>query len=246
MRVCFDLTNRVAAKLLFGLVLFDLCLVLIFAVNTLLGDPSRSMKELFDLGGEGNIPAWFSSMQLFLIGLIFFLRTRQLDRDRSPSPSFLLTVSAGFLYLSVDEVSSIHEKITLVLKQVEFMPRFSGDHGIWIFIYALIALILFLVTFRAVAAMWNRYRRATLVMAVGVGIALLGGLVLEVISYLFFRSGSTSLLHGAEVALEEFLEMAGASVALYGATLFLLKSRVESQGEESEGHIARLARSSGL
>jgi hypothetical protein len=229
MRLYCDLTVRDANKLLIGLIFFELCLVLIYAADTLLGSPSRSIQQLFDLDGEGNIPAWFSSVQLFLIGLIFFLRSRQTGPDHSPSPLFLLMLSGGFIFFSADEVGSIHEKISEVFKYVEFMPRFKGDHGIWIFVYALIGLILFLATFRSSVAMWNRYRHASFMMAVGMGIVVLGGVFIEVISYYFLRSGSTPLLYIAEVALEEFLEMSGASVALYGALLLLLhESRVQN------------------
>ena len=233
MRWYCDFTVRDANKLLFGLILFELCLVLIFAADTLLGSPSWIIKELIDLDEEHNIPAWFSSVQLFLIALVFLLKSCQLYPDHSPLRSFFLMVSTGFIFLSADEVASIHEKITWVFKHVEFMPRFKGDHGIWIFVYALIGLILFLAAFRTLAAMWKRYRQATLIMAIGMGMALIGGVVMEVISYQFLRSGSTPLLYKAEVAIEEFLEMSGVSVTLYGAILLLLYEELKGGGRGS-------------
>ena len=175
MRLYCDITVRDANILLIGLILFELCLVLIFAVDTALGSPRLSIQQLFDLDGEGNIPAWFSSVQLFLIGLLFLLKSRQLDPDHSPSPLFLLMVSAGFIFLSADEMASIHEKLSLVFKHVEWIPRFKEDHGLWVFIYAIIGLILLLANLRAVAAMWNRYRHATSIMAIGMGFVMLGG-----------------------------------------------------------------------
>lgn len=226
MRLYCDITVRDANILLIGLILFELCLVLIFAVDTALGSPRLSIQQLFDLDGEGNIPAWFSSVQLFLIGLLFFLNSRRFDPDHTPSPLFLLMVSAGFIFLSADEVASIHEKLSVVFKHVEWIPRFKGDHGLWVFIYAIIGLILLLANLRAFVAMWNRYRHATSIMAIGMGFFLLGGVGLEAIGYQFLRSGSTPLLYSAEVALEEFLEMSGASITLYGTILMLLhKSR---------------------
>ena len=59
------------------------------------------------------------------------------------------------------------------------------------------------------------------------GFVLLGGVVLEAISNQFLRSDSTPLLYTVEVALEEFLEISGAIVTLYGAILLLLhESRI--------------------
>jgi len=235
MRLYCDFTVRDANKLLIGLILFELCLVLIFAADTLLGSPSLSIKQLFDLDGEGNLPAWFSSVQLFLIGLVFLLRSRQPDPVHSPSPLFLLMVSAGFIFLSADEAASIHEKISVLFKHVEWMPRFKGDHGLWVFIYTFIGLILLLANFRTLASMWNRYRHATSIMAIGMVFVLFGVIGLEAISYQFLRDGSTPLLYSAEVALEEFLEMSGASVTLYGAILLLLHdSRVENYRGENQ------------
>jgi hypothetical protein len=123
-------------------------------------------------------------------------------------------------------MASIHEKLSVLFKHVEWIPRFKGDHGLWVFIYAIIGLILLLANLRAFVAMWNRYRHATSIMAIGMGFFLLGGVGLEAIGYQFLRSGSTPLLYSAEVALEEFLEMSGASITLYGTILMLLhKSR---------------------
>jgi hypothetical protein len=229
MRLYRDFTGRDANKLLFGLILFELCLVLIFAADTSLGSPILSIKQLFDLDGESSIPAWFSSVQFFLIGLVILLKSCQPDPDHSSSVLFLRLVSAGFVFLSVDEAASIHEKISVLLRHVAWLPRFKDDHGLWVFIYAMIGLFLLLINYRILAAMWNHHRQATSIMAIGMGFVLLGGVGLEALSYQFLRSGSTPLLYSIEVALEEFLEMSGASVMLYGATLLLLhQPRVQS------------------
>ena len=227
MRLSFDFSVRDATKVFFGLIFLDLCLVSIFAAAILLGSPS--WRILFNLDREGNIPAWFSSVQLFLTGMIVLLRSREIDPGHSPSRLFFLAVGTGFIFLSADEAASIHETIGRALIHVEWMPRFKGGHGIWIFVYALIGLILLLACFRRLAAIWNRYRHATSIMAMGLGFALLGAVGLEAISYQFLRSGSTPLLYLVEVALEEFLEMSGASIMLYGALLLLLEdSRAEN------------------
>lgn len=214
-----DYTIRDVNKLIAGLIVFELCLVLIFAADTLLDSPIGIIHRLFDLDAEGNIPAWFSSIQLFLIGLIFLIKGYRPDPDRAPSPLFFLMVGAGFVFLSADEAASIHEKITYVLKNFEWVPRFRGNHGIWIFFYPLIGLILLCATFREIVALCNRYRRATFIIATGIGIFLLGAVGLEIVRYQHIDQSATPLLYKVEVACEEFLEMFGASVMLYGAML---------------------------
>jgi len=88
-------------------------------------------------------------------------------------------VSTGFIYLSADEMASIHEKVSVLFKHVEWIPRFKGDHGLWVFFYALTGLILVLANHRAIAAMWNRYRHPTTIMAIGMGFVVLGGVGLK-------------------------------------------------------------------
>jgi hypothetical protein len=214
-------------KLFAGLVIFEILLVLIFAADTLLGHPIRPIRILFDLDGEGNIPAWFSSVQLFIVGLVFLLIGRQTNPDQRPSALLFLILVLGFIFLSADEAASIHEKITGALKDIQWVPRFKGDHGIWVFIYPLIGFTLFLAFYRQLIAMWNRYRYTTLIMAAGMGIFLIGALGLEIISFQFLRSGSFPLLYKVEVAFEEFFEMLGVSVILYGAMLLLREKKRE-------------------
>jgi len=212
-------TPRDAKYLLFGLILVEILLVAIFVADALLGQPIWTIHVLFHLDGEGNIPAWFSSVQLFLIGLVFVLKGRQSNLDYRPSSLFCLIVGAGFIFLSVDEVAAIHEKITHVLTAIAWVPRFKGDHGVWIFIYILVGASLCFATYRDLMAMWKRWRSATSFLAVGMGFFVIGAVGLEIISFQFLRSGSTPSLYQVEVALEELLEMSGESIMLYGALL---------------------------
>lgn len=47
---------------------------------------------------------------------------------------------------------------------------------------------------------------------------------MEIISYYYLRAAESRFLYKAEVALEEFLEMAGASIVLYGTTLCAIQN----------------------
>jgi hypothetical protein len=222
MRVGWDFSISTANKVFLGLVAFELLFVAVASVDVALGSPSWIIKQLFDLDGDANIPAWFSSVQLFVIGLIFLLISRMSGRDNAPSPASLILFGLGFIFLSADESASIHERMSVTLRNATVVPRFRDGHGVWISIYALIGVALLLLNYRAFAAMWHRHRRAGTFLAGGVALLVVGGVGLEIVSYEFLRDGSTPLLYSLEVVAEEFLEMFGASLALYGAMLLLL------------------------
>lgn len=215
---------RDAQRVLLYSTVFELLLALIFLLDIVLGSPSWQIKTLFDQDGEANIPSWFSSVLFLLIALVFWLKSRQPSLHAMPAPWFFRLGGLGFTFLSLDEVASLHERITAVLKPVAAVPRFKGEHGIWIFVYALIAVALFCLCFRTVRALWQRYRRPSLWMAGGMAVMVAGGMALEAASYEFLRDGSWPRLYAAEVALEEFLEMFGSSLVLYGAMLMLIDS----------------------
>jgi len=73
---------------------------------------------LFDLGKEGNIPTMFSVLLLLysslLLAFIWHVKNQTKEEDRN----YWLWLSLIFLYLSVDEFSSIHETIGNALEGV--------------------------------------------------------------------------------------------------------------------------------
>ena len=82
-------------------------------------------------------------------------------------------------------------------------------------------LILGLVSFKNLLAVWKHSRPEALIFLLGGMIFVAGGIGLEIVSYIFLRSGETPLLYNVEVLVEEFFEMAGVSVMLLGTLLFL-------------------------
>lgn len=224
MKIYFDLTDQDLKKIFCGLIFLELMLVIAYIVDIMLGSPSWVINKLVDLDDEGSVATWFSSIQLFLVGLLLIIRSSG-NREiiTLPSATFFCILGLGFIFLSVDEAAAIHEKMSTVLKQAEFMPRFKGEHGIWIYIYGLVALFFLVVTLRNFIALWKHYRRAALIMFIGLVTFVTGAVVLEIVSYQFLRDDLASLHYVVEVALEEFLEMLGISIVLYSVLLLLLE-----------------------
>jgi hypothetical protein len=80
-----------------------------------------------------------------------------------------------------------------------------------------------------VRAFWQAERRAARIALCGFTIVFLGGAVLETIGYKFFLDGTTPLLYQAEVCLEEFFEMLGASLIFYSTSLLALRQAARAE-----------------
>jgi hypothetical protein len=185
---------------------------------------------LFNLDGEATLPAWFSSLQLGLVGVIFLAVWVGVPERESGLRQFLLIVGLGFLFLSMDEAAEFHEKLTRVLRHVDWLPQFKG--GIWIPIYLSIAAYVGLSTRRTISLLCKNRRPEMVFMLCGLVLIIIGSVALEIVTHMFWKDGQHPTLYKIEVVLEEFFEMAGASVLLYGTILFALRNQ-NTLSEES-------------
>ena len=211
----FRFTQKDANRLLFALIIFELCLTIIFFMNTQL-HMHPHFERLFHFDRETTIPTWFSSLQLFSIGILFLFSPNWPKRHLISAPSVLLFIGMGFIFLSMDEAAGFHEKITGTLMHIEWVPRFKGNHGIWIPVYSSIAVFITIMSFRTIKSLFKAYPRQIIFIFSGFIILLIGGVGLEIINYLYLGDFKKSLLYIIEVGLEEFFEMLGASLILYG------------------------------
>lgn len=172
--------------------------------------------RLINLDGEASLPAWFSASQLLLTGVVFAAAAYRREH-KVAGPVFLAVCATAFIFLSADEAASIHEKITVVFKDVEFLPRFSGDHGIWIPLYLLAGSVFLVVTGKTWLRLWRSNRNGATVFFLGIGLFAFGAVVLEIISYGELREIANRRYYAYQVLLEEAFELAGVTTILLGA-----------------------------
>lgn len=215
--ICF--TKKNAKTLLISLLVFEGLLVLLNVVDLCLGSPLH-IHRIIDLNAEGNLPTWFSSIQLFLVGITFLLIRLNKSSSLQKDDTFLSICGLLFIFLSMDETSQFHEKITKVLSNLEWIPRFGDSDGIWILLYFLVLLGLIGISYRSVKVMFVNYKKEMLVMLTGVTLFLFGGVIVEIIGYNLYGS---KLAYKIAAIIEEFFEMSGISVLLYGTLLFACK-----------------------
>jgi len=179
--------------------------------------------ERFDMDQEVSVPTWFSAIQLFFISFIGFIVYKQLKIENPKISSLFIYFSILFLFLSMDEVAEIHESLTRLLSPFEWIPRFKGDHGVWIYLY-LTGFMAFLVFIsKRIVLLWKTFTKEVNIIVVGGIIFLMGAVVLEILSYQYLEGNDVKTLYNVEVGFEEFFEMFGATIILYGTLLTCLK-----------------------
>ncbi len=204
--------------LVLALLVCDLLLVLAYLVVTAAGGPSTLLTRLLDLNGEGNLPTWFSSMQWMCCAAAFGLfAVRNFSRSVRRSWALLL-LPALFVLLSLDEVAQIHEALgrrsdALLDGGTRSSSAFPVT-GIWMFVIGgpFVAVVVALG-----AWLWPYFADSpTALKRTGLGLVVMlcGAVGVETMSN-FVAIGSA--LAVAQVATEEFLEMLGATLVLWGA-----------------------------
>lgn len=216
-------------KLFIALLLVEISLVFVYWLDLRLGYPSEILHYLFDLNGEANIPTWFSSIQLFTIGIVFFLTARSIPVHGIENRRFTTALALIFTGLSLDETAIIHERLNDSLAKFRFLLRFNDlNDGIWIPIYLLLIALVFLYLCRHFRIVFQTDRAACLLIMGGVGVFILGAIGMEIFDDVYLLKVQKSTLYHLESMAEEFCEMFGATLILCGALLLYRPNKRQS------------------
>jgi hypothetical protein len=177
----------------------------------------------FHLDLEGNIPSYYSALQLLAAAVMLAVIAMLAFCERSFWRWHWTVLGAGFLFMSFDEMTSIHELLIAPLQ-----PLTIGNS--WLFyawvVPALIALPVFLLTY--LPFLLTLPRHFTLLFLLSAVIFLGGSVGLEMIG------GHIIALHGkinaaayqTEVVVEEGMEMIGISLFIYTLVRYLAETGI--------------------
>ncbi len=173
--------------------------------------------EKIDLDGENTIPAYYEGASLLVCALLllFIAWDKKRTRDRFVWDWRLLSFT--FLFLSLDEIASIHEMTIDVLRKA--MQTSGIFHFAWV-IPAGILLVLMGVMY--VRFLWNLPARSCWLFIIS-GIVFISGAVgMEMVGgYLYDKFGPQSIQYLSENVLEEGLEMLGITLFIYSLLDYL-------------------------
>ncbi len=213
------LTPAGALKMLGGIVA-----VLIIASS--LGQVARFTLEtgrrhgivhLFYVGGEANIPTWYSATALFMCAVLLALVASVKWRERDRYRHHWSILTAAFVYLSCDEAAQLHES------GIEWLRAMLSNTGMdrirWVVPATLVVVIFSAAYLRFLSSLPRRTARY-FIMA---GMLYVGGAIgLEsLVIWLDLRYGGRSPGHIALTSLEELSEMAGVVLLIYALLHYL-------------------------
>ena len=220
MKQRFNTLIRNAKKYRNAAILFEVFLVAIHIFLSILLVPNRFIRTLFHLDREFNIPSLFSAAQLFLVGYGFIYLYNRLKGATADPPRFYRALGIIFIFLALDEGLFLHESITMLSRNLDWVPKTNTGHGAWVLPYILIGLGFFLWNIRTLIALLRKHTREFSTMAVGFFLYILGGLGLETNRWLFRLLNVLPEHQGLiQLSMEEFFEMIGITIVLYGLLL---------------------------
>ena len=169
--------------------------------------------NIVNIDMELTLPTIYSVMLLFFTALILAVISYLKFREKESYRWHWLFMSLGFLVMTFDEGSSIHELVTVPLRNLlgDGLPGFLLFA--WIIPALLIVLVLAVIYLRFFLALPRRTRKWLLISA---GIYLLGALGMEMVGGQYADIyGIKNLTYNILVTIEETLEMTGIVFGIY-------------------------------
>ncbi len=204
--------------LVFVFSLVAISFLLKFSVYFLPDYPLRdTLIPLFDINQEQNIPSLYSWSALLFSAMLLaaIARVKKIVGDRYVTHWRALSII--FVYLSLDEAMSLHEKFV-----DPWRARFNTGgifYYAWVIPASILVVIFGLTFIRFLLALPPKTKRlfaiaATVYVAGALGLEMVAGIYAEV-------HGSDNIVIAALTSIEEFMEMSGIVIFIYALLTYI-------------------------
>jgi membrane-associated HD superfamily phosphohydrolase len=215
--------NQVARlnKLLLGsLIAFELVLLSIYLITVWLWGKSPA---IVDFNGFQNLPSLFSAVQLFIVACGFMgLAFYRSYPGQKPSRRLSIALGVILFYVAViDETFKVHQHFYKLFCWL-LIENCRRWYNIYIYLYLAIAIATFILLFKDLKATCKFYPLAAFWVGFGIFTFLFGALGLELFKFQVLDTGYGAM-EKLRIGLEEYLEMLGMTLALYGIGRFFTR-----------------------
>ncbi|WP_026731632.1 hypothetical protein [Fischerella sp. PCC 9605] len=202
------------------LLIIGLCIVSLagqFTLYFLPDYPSRGFfAELFNVDGEQNIPALYSAYALLFCSFLLFIIAYAKKIADDSYFRYWKALSIIFVFLSLDEFISLHEKLIEPLRKILKTSGFL--YYAWVIPGAIFVLICLLAFWRFIAALPAKTRRLSLI----AGTVFISGTIgIEMINGYYVNFYGRQYTYSILTTIEEFLEMLGIVVFIYALLSYI-------------------------
>lgn len=183
----------------------------LYATYVLGNNHMNGLVPLFDFNEERSVPTWFSCWLLMMsAALLGVIATAQ--RQEGLPHLWWATLALVFVYLSLDEALSFHERLNRPVR--ELLGTSGALYYAWVIPYALFALAFLFFSLRPLRALPTETRRR-LVLAGALFVC--GAMGMEVVGSALVTGNHMQITLRSDLAmtLEEVLELSGAIVLVY-------------------------------
>lgn len=184
------------------------------------------VQTFLDVDREVSIPTWFSSVQLFAVGGMVLLMARNCVRQLK---SFFVLLGLACFFLSMDEATAVHDSLYRAAQRLK-LPLLEGrEYLVWMVPYLCGGVIGLAAAYRPVLFAWRTFRRESAWIAAGAAIFIGAGIGIEILTHYLYERAVDERFFLA-VAAEEFFEMAGVSIMLYGFMSLGIQMQSQTSG----------------
>jgi len=175
------------------------------------------LVRLFSLDVEANIPTWYAAISLLACSVVLAAIAQTQPKPAIPQTGDWRILSIIFLFLSIDELASLHELL------IDPLRAGLGTTGIfhfaWVIPYGVLVILLGLKYWKFLTQLPAQTRRSfVLAGAIYIG----GALGMEMIDGLYASLyGEQNLTYAFLTTIEEALEMLGIVVFLHALLTYL-------------------------
>ena len=217
---------EISPKQILIILLFIITVLLFANIMTVISrivfdhDHLYGLVGLFNFNTERNIPTLYSSAALIFsaILLLFISYMNKISHE----PYILWGVlSLIFLFLSIDETSSIHEHLTTPTR--DLLDTSSFLYYAWVIPYGLFLIGFIVVYFKFLL---NLPRDIMVLFLISGALFVLGAIGFEMLGgWLEELHGSSGLVYAICYTCEEFLEMLGIIIFIYSLLTYILSQK---------------------
>jgi hypothetical protein len=183
----------------------------LYATYVLGNNHVNGLVPLFDFNQEQSVPTWFSCSLLMMSAALLAVIAAANRYEQLPY-RWWTVLSLVFVYLSLDEALSFHERLNRPVR--DLLGTGGALYYAWVIPYAMFALGLFVFSVRPLRALPVATRRR--LMTAG-ALFVCGAMGMELVGSQIVTSNrmQVTLLADVTMTIEEILELSGGIVLVY-------------------------------